>query len=349
MRAGVGVCDVSTLGKIDMQGPDAGEFLDRVYTNTFSTLAVGKARYGLMLREDGFVLDDGTTSRLAERSLLHDDHDRERRPRCMQHLEFCHQVLWPELDVQMVSVTEQWAQFSIAGPRSRDVLRGVVDPQHDISNEAFPYMAAREVTAMGGIQARLFRLSFSGELAYELAVPARYGDALIRRIMAAGARVRHHALRHRGARRHAHREGPRRRQRDQRADDRARSGARPHDVDARRTISAASWPDAAGAARARPAGARRPQAGRSRGAAARRRAFPARRAPSRRPANDQGYMTSVAFSPMLGHWIGLGLLARGPPRIGERVRALRSGAPGDELVEVCDPVFYDPAGERLRG
>ena len=183
-RASVGVCDVSTLGKIEIEGADAAAFLDRVYCNTFSTLPVGKARYGLMLREDGFVMDDGTTSRLAmERFVM--TTTTAQAGRVMQHLEFCHQVLWPALDVQMVSVSEQWAQFSIAGPRARDVLRRLVDEKFDLSDKAFPYLAAKEIT-VGGIAARLFRLSFSGEMAYELAVPARYGDAAIRAIMAAG-------------------------------------------------------------------------------------------------------------------------------------------------------------------
>ena len=185
MRGSVGVCDVSTLGKIDLQGPDAAEFLDRLYTNTWTTLAVGRARYGLMLREDGFVLDDGTTSRLAEDRFVVTT-TTANAAKVLQHMEFCHQWLWPDLDVQFSSVSEQWAQFSVAGPRSRDVLRKIVDAQHDISNAAFPYMAAAEMTAMGGIPARLFRISFSGELAYEIAVPAGYGDALIRRIMEAG-------------------------------------------------------------------------------------------------------------------------------------------------------------------
>src|SRR5439155_27119938 len=115
-RSAVGVCDVSTLGKIDIQGADAGVFLDRVYVNAFATLAVGRARYGLMLREDGMVMDDGTTSRLAP---YHYDMTTTtaNAGRVMQHLEFCHQVLWPDLDVQLVSVSDQWAQYSIAGPR----------------------------------------------------------------------------------------------------------------------------------------------------------------------------------------------------------------------------------------
>ena len=137
VRGGVGFCDVSTLGKIDVHGPDAGAFLDRVYINTFSNLAVGKARYGLMLREDGFVYDDGTTSRLAE------DHyflttTTAKAGRVMQHLEFCRQVLLPELDVQLTSVSDQWAQFSIAGPKTRDLLQEIVDPAKTSRTKAFP-------------------------------------------------------------------------------------------------------------------------------------------------------------------------------------------------------------------
>ena len=117
----MGLTDVSTLGKIDIQGPDAATLLDRVYCNTFSTLAVGRARYGLMLREDGFVMDDGTTSRLGPEHFLMTT-TTANAIGVMRHLEFCHQCLWPDLDVQMATVSEQWAQLAIAGPRSRDVL-----------------------------------------------------------------------------------------------------------------------------------------------------------------------------------------------------------------------------------
>ena len=185
VRSRVGICDVSTLGKIDIQGADAAELLERVYTNGWKALPVGKARYGLMLREDGFVMDDGTTSRLGESHFLMTT-TTANAGKVMQHLEFCHQVLWPQLDVRMVSVSEQWAQAAIAGPRSRDVLRAVVDPEFDLSDAACPYLAAREITVGGGIPARLFRISFSGELAYELAVMADYGDAMMRALMRAG-------------------------------------------------------------------------------------------------------------------------------------------------------------------
>ena len=134
-------------------GPDAGAFLDRVYINTFSTLPVGNARYGVMLREDGFVHGRRHDVAARGRPLLHDDHDRQRRP-VMQHLEFCHQVLWPELDVQLASVTEQWAQFAVAGPRSRDVLRSVIDATFDISNAALPVSWPRARSPFGGVIAR---------------------------------------------------------------------------------------------------------------------------------------------------------------------------------------------------
>ncbi len=124
-----------------MQGPDAAEFLNRLYCNGFAQLEVGKARYGLMLREDGIVFDDGTTSRLAA------DHffmttTTANAARVMSHMEYCHQVLWPELDVQYVSVTEQWAQMAVAGPKARATLQKIVD-EVTLSDETFPYLAAK--------------------------------------------------------------------------------------------------------------------------------------------------------------------------------------------------------------
>jgi heterotetrameric sarcosine oxidase alpha subunit len=143
VRASVGICDVSTLGKIDVQGSDAGTFLDRIYINTFSTLPVGKVRYGVMLREDGFVLDDGTAARMAV------DHyvvstTTANAVTVMQHLELARQVHWPDLDVQVASITEQWAQYAIAGPNSRRLLQSLLSDAIDLSNTAFPYLACAE-------------------------------------------------------------------------------------------------------------------------------------------------------------------------------------------------------------
>ncbi len=124
VRSSVGICDVSTLGKIDIQGPDVAAFLDFVYINTFSTLKPGRVRYGLMLREDGTVMDDGTTARLSDTHYVMTT-TTAAAGAVMRHLEYVHQCLRPELDVSMISVTEQWAQFAVAGPKSRDVIERV--------------------------------------------------------------------------------------------------------------------------------------------------------------------------------------------------------------------------------
>jgi len=185
VRKSVGVCDVTTLGKVDVQGPDAATFLNRIYCNPFAKVAVGKVRYGLMLREDGFAMDDGTAARLSENHFVVTTTTANAVP-VFRHMEFCRQCLWPDLDVQLISTTEAWAQFAVAGPNSRNLLRKIVDPEHDISNDGFPYMGCKDISVCGGLRARLFRISFSGELAFEIAVPTRYGDALIRRLMEAG-------------------------------------------------------------------------------------------------------------------------------------------------------------------
>ena len=344
VRSAVGVCDVSTLGRIDVQGNDAGIFLDRIYTNAFSSLPIGKARYGLMLREDGFVMDDGTTSRLAANRYFMTT-TTVNAAKVMQHLEFCHQVLWPDLDVQMASVSEQWAQFSIAGPCSRDTLRNLIDVQYDLSNKAFPHLAAQPVTILSGLNALLFRLSFSGELAYELAVPARYGDAVIRAVMAAGEAFGivpygTEAL------------GVMRIEKGHVSTNEINGQTTAHDLGAHRMLS--SRKDYIGRVMAeRPAlqSSDRPTlVGFKPSDRAQRLRAGAHFLPlgARATADkDQGYMTSVAFSPTLGHWVGLGLLTDGPQRIGQRVRAYDPVRNGDTEVEICHPTFIDPERVRL--
>ena len=139
VRAGVGICDVSTLGKIDVQGPDAALFLDRIYANTVSTLPVGKVRYGLMLREDGFVFDDGTVARLGPEHFLVTS-TTANAAAVLGHMEHALQWTWPTMDVAVVSATEQWAQFAVAGPRSRQLVARLADPGQDVSNAALPFM-----------------------------------------------------------------------------------------------------------------------------------------------------------------------------------------------------------------
>ncbi len=184
VRQDVGVCDVSTLGKIELRGPDAADFLDRIYANTMSTLVIGRARYGLMLREDGIVFDDGTVSRLGRDHYLMTTTTTQAAA-VMQHLEFHLQTVWPAFDVSLVTVTDQWAAMSVAGPRSREVLARIVDGV-EITDAAFPFMAVAECRAAGA-PARLFRISFSGERAYEIAVPAGYAEHVWQALVDAGA------------------------------------------------------------------------------------------------------------------------------------------------------------------
>jgi sarcosine oxidase, subunit alpha len=183
-REGVAVMDASTLGKIDLQGPDVGVFLDRVYTNGFSRLAIGACRYGLMCRVDGMVFDDGVTSRLAD-DRFHMTTTTGNAAPVLDHLEEWLQTEWPELRVHATSVTEQWATVAIVGPRSRDVLRTLA-PELASDADAFPFMTWRDAV-VAGIAARVFRISFSGELAYEINVPAWSGLAIWEAVMAAGA------------------------------------------------------------------------------------------------------------------------------------------------------------------
>ncbi|MBX3580733.1 MAG: sarcosine oxidase subunit alpha family protein [Rhizobiaceae bacterium] len=182
-REAAGIADVSTLGKIMVQGPDAAYFLDRVYTNTFSTLPVGKARYGLMLREDGLVLDDGTTWRLGRHDFLMTT-TTANAGKVMQHLEFLLDVIWPELKVTLTSVTDQWAGASIAGPRSREVLAACVSGTA-VDNETLPFMGI-VYGEVDGAPVMICRLSFSGELAYEVYSGAGHGTHLWQALIEAG-------------------------------------------------------------------------------------------------------------------------------------------------------------------
>jgi heterotetrameric sarcosine oxidase alpha subunit len=343
VRSAVGFCDVSTLGKIEVHGPDAGAFLDRLYINTFSTLPVGRVRYGVMLREDGFVLDDGTCSRFAPDRFFMTT-TTANAERVYQHMQFCHQVLWPELDVQFVSATDQWVQFSVAGPRSREVLAELVTP-FDLSNAAFPYMAACELTITGDIPARLYRLSFSGELAYEIAVPARYGDGLARLLMQTSAAfgIAPYGTEALGVMRieKGHVGG-------QEID--GRTTAR--DLGFGRMMSTKK--DFIGRVMAgRPAlleEDRRVFVGFKTVFAEDRIAAGAHIVAKGMPltaAHDEGVLTSVAFSPSLQHWIALGLFARGRGRLGERVIAADPVRERFVEVEVCAPCFIDPEGARL--
>ncbi|RUA18372.1 MAG: sarcosine oxidase subunit alpha family protein, partial [Alphaproteobacteria bacterium] len=183
VRKNVGVCDVTSLGKIDIKGPDTAEFLNRIYTNAWMKLPVGKARYGVMLREDGIVFDDGTTTRISENH-FHMTTTTAQAVNVLAHLEYYLQVVWPELNVNVLSTTEQWAGAALAGPNSRELLSKLF-PETNILNEALPFMGYKE-SDLFDVPARIFRISFSGELAYEINVESNYGTFMWEKIIEFG-------------------------------------------------------------------------------------------------------------------------------------------------------------------
>jgi sarcosine oxidase subunit alpha len=182
VRDSVGLLDASTLGKIDIQGPDAREFLNRIYTNAWTKLDVGKARYGLMCKEDGMVFDDGVTACLADNHFLMTT-TTGGAARVMQWMEIYHQTEWPELKVYFTSVTDHWATMTLSGPNSRKLLSEVTDI--DLDKDAFPFMTWKEGN-VGGVPARVFRISFTGELSYEVNVQADYAMGVLEKIVEAG-------------------------------------------------------------------------------------------------------------------------------------------------------------------
>jgi sarcosine oxidase subunit alpha len=346
VRTNAGVVDVSTLGKIELQGKDVAEFLNRVYVNRWDTLAVGRSRYGVMLREDGIVLDDGTTSRLAATHYLMTT-TTVNAVRVMQHLERLLQVDWPELEVFVTSVTEQWAAAALAGPKARDVLARIVDI--DLSNAAFPFLAVGECnirSANGPIPARLLRVSYSGELAYEIHVPADRGRAMWEAVIAAGEPLglmpygteamstlrieKGHVVA--GAE----------------ADGRTTAD----DIGMGKLISPAKWcigkplldrPALKLADRWQLVGLTALDAAMPR--AAKIVADPARAAPN----PMLGHVTSWCWSPNLNAWIALAIVAGGRARHGETLWAVSPLAGAKVRVKVGPPCFIDPDGERLRG
>ena len=342
-RGSVGVCDVTTLGKIDVQGVDSAAFLNKIYCNGFAKLAVGKVRYGLMLREDGIALDDGTAGRLAEDQFVVTTTTANALP-VYRHMEFVRQCLFPDMDVQLISTTEAWAQYAVAGPNSRKLLEKIVD--QDISNDAFPFMACANITICGGLRARLFRISFSGELAFEIAVPTAYGDALMRKIMEAGAEFDvtpygTEAL------------GVMRMEKGHATGNELNGTTSALNLGMGRMVSTAK--DSIGSVLSRrdgmnaadalmqvgikpldlgdpvPAGAHLMNADGPVDA-----------------AHDQGYVTSACYSPNLGHAIGLAFIKDGSNRIGEKMRLVSPLTGVDVAVEIVSAHFIDPKGERLR-
>ena len=342
VRSNVGVCDVSTLGKIDIQGPDAHKLLDFVYTNMFSTLKVGKVRYGLMLREDGHVMDDGTTARLAENHYLMTT-TTAAAGQVMRHLDFVHQCIYPEWDLSFISVTEQWAQFAIAGPKSQELINAVLD--QPITSDTFPFMSCASVGVLGEV-GRLFRISFSGEHGYEIAVPSRYGESLFRLLVSRAEEIGGgpygmealNVLRlEKGFITHAEIHGRvtafdlgmERMVSDKKDCIGKKSAARPGLRDNEREQLIAIKP--VGSIKQIVAGAH---------------LFDLNDAPIRQ--NDKGYVTSVGFSPTFGHFLGLAFLKNGQERLGDRIKMVDHLRDIETECEVVNTVSFDPKGDRLR-
>jgi sarcosine oxidase subunit alpha len=340
VRSSVGVADVSTLGKIDIQGGDAARFLDMVYANTFSTLPVGRVRYGLMLRADGYVLDDGTTARLGDTHYLMTT-TTAAAGLVMRHLEFVHQAYCADYDLRMISVTENYAQFAVAGPRARALVNSVLDrPLGD-----FPFMAAG-AAHIGGVPARVFRISFSGEEGYEIAVPTRYGEALFRDLVSraelmGGGLYGMEALNvlriEKGFITHAEIDG------------RVTAG----DLGLGAMVSAkkdcigkrAALRDGLTEANRAQLVGLRPLQGEAITAGAHLFVLGA----DLTRQNAQGHITSVGYSPQFKSYIALGFLNGGAARHGQKIRIIDRLRNIDVQAEVCDPVFMDKMGAKMRG
>jgi sarcosine oxidase subunit alpha len=340
VRRSVGLFEASPLGKIVVRGPDAAEFLDRVFANTLSSLKIGRARYGLMLNEMGIVIDDGITIRLA------DDHfvvgtTGAGAAHITSWLEEWLQCEWRELDVLTIPVTTAWGVLTLAGPKARAVLQaaGVDFP---VTAAEFPHMTFRE-GHIAGIPARVVRASFTGELSYEINVPADRTAELWSALAEAGAphdlspvgidawmllRTEKGYL-HIGA--------------DTDGSTSLRDVGwghvlkRPHDFIGRRSLALPGYCrsgrlefvglQAVDTAAALPIGAHLGAPG--------------------APAGSEGYVTSTGFSPTLGRGVALGMVKSGTSRVGEELTILTADRKGGR-VRIVPPCAYDPEGERLR-
>ena len=342
-RESVGLCDVTSLGKIAVQGPDATEFLNRIYTNPFAKLAVGKARYGIMLRDDGIVMDDGTTWRLSETEYFMTT-TTAHAAKVMVWLEELLQTRWSDLKVHVTSVSDQWAGCAVAGPKSRAVLEACVADPAEVSNEAYPFMGVIETTLKNGAPCRIARISFSGELAYEVYVPSDYASGMMDLLWDAarpldGCLYGTEAL---GA---------------MRIEKGHVTGA---ELDGRVTIDDAGLGKMASTKkdyignvlRKRPEFLRedRPRlVG----------IFPKDRTQTFSggtilckegavAGHGEGWITAVTHSPVLGHWIGIGFISGGHEAwAGQGVVAADPVRAGNVEVEIVSPHMYDPSGERM--
>jgi sarcosine oxidase subunit alpha len=343
VREAAGLIDISTLGKIEVQGPDALAFLERVYANNLAGLAIGRARYAVMLRDDGIVFDDGTVTRLAADRFFVTT-STAKAGDVMSWLEFLLDTAWPDLDLHLTSISEEWAAMSLAGPQSPAIL-ATCFPVLDLSDAGLPHMGAIEIET-NGVPLRILRLSYSGERAFEIYVAASHGQMVWEKLMALGGPqgLTPYGVEALGALRveKGHAAGPEIDGRTTLADlglERLASRKKPY-------IGAvlAQRPALVEAGRPRLVGLECLEPGK------RLRSGAVLFAPDDAPAgHGRGRITSVTWSPSTGRYLGLGFYEGGQERIGIDVVA-HSPIHGESVrARIAAPVFLDPAGERLHG
>jgi len=344
-RATVGLCDVTSLGKIAVQGPDATEFLNRVYTNPFAKLPIGKARYGIMLRDDGMVMDDGTTWRFSETDYFMTT-TTAHAGKVMVWLEELLQTRWQDLRVHVTSVSEQWAGSAVAGPRSRDVLCACVEDPEVMGNDNFPFMGVIETTLRGGIPCRIARISFSGELAYETYVPSDYAPALMELLWAEAQKHDGclYGLEALGAMRieKGHVTGA---ELDGRVSiDDAGLGKMANPDKAYIGKAMRDRPELLSEDRPRLVGIKPIDKSETFNAGS------ILCAANQVSGMGEGWITGVTHSPAMGHWIGLGFIKGGHEAWqGKTVVAADPVRKGNINVEIISPHMYDPSGEKMYG
>jgi sarcosine oxidase subunit alpha len=336
VRAGCGLFDASTLGKIEVVGKDAVTFMNRLYVNAWDSLAVGRCRYGVLLRDDGFIYDDGVVARLG-RDRFHVTTTTGGAPRVLALMEDYLQTEWPELSVWLTSTTEQWAVLAVQGPKAREVLTGLTDV--DLSAAALPHMGMA-TGRICGVPLRLFRVSFTGELGFEINVPADYGAAVWQAVEAAGAA---HGLTVYGT--------------ETMHVLRAEKGyiIVGQDTDGTVTPDDAGLGWAIGKNKPDFVGKRSLQRAALRASGRRQLVGLASEDPQLvleegaqvmgDGARPLGHVTSSYHSVALGRSIALALIAGGRARLGETLHVPLPG--GRAAAKVCAPVFYDPQGARL--
>jgi len=342
VRTSAGIFDASTLGKIEVVGPDAAKFMEKLYTNPWAKLEPGRCRYGLMLNEAGFVMDDGVIARLAD-DRFHVTTTTGGAPRVLHHMEDYLQTEFPDLRVWLTSTTEQWAVIAVQGPKARDIVAPLV-AGFDIAHEAMPHMSIREGTVCG-VPARVMRVSFTGELGYEINVPADYGRAVWEAVWAEGRR--YDAVAYGTEAMHVMRAEKGYIIVGQETD----GTVTPDDLGLNWAIGKAKKdfvgkrslirPDMVAEGRKQLVGlvTANPATVLEEGAQITTSATPAA------GTTALGHVTSSYDSPALGRSIALALVADGRKRKGETLHVPMPG--GAIAVTVVDPVFFDPRGDRL--